>query len=133
MFSCQEGSVVRMRQKSGGYKHLTIILNNPTPDYEVVVVNVTGYEDGKDGTCKLLKDDHPWLYYEKSYITYGDAQIANGELIEEYVNNYGSIESRFEDSIFIEILCCAMESDNTPDDVDEFLRNYVDYDEVCIE
>lgn len=132
MFECKEGSVILMRQKADGYKHLTIILCDPDSDYRIVIVNITKYREDKDPTCILHRDDHPWLYYDQSCVKYDSAEIVDANKIEDYINHgYGEVEECFDDDIFLDILCCAFESQGTKIEVKDFLSKIIDYDLEC--
>ena len=44
--------------------HLWIVISNPNPEQEVVVVSVTTKEPYKDSTCELHAGDHPKIKHD---------------------------------------------------------------------
>jgi hypothetical protein len=56
-------------------KHLFIVCTDACPEGNHIIVSVTGWtNDLCDGTTRLAKDDHPFLYKD-SYVFYRKARI----------------------------------------------------------
>lgn len=58
--------------------HLRIVISDPDPEYNVLVVGVSSQKEGifHDPACELNKGDHPFIK-KPSYISYRHAQVLN--------------------------------------------------------
>ena len=57
--------------------HLWFIVSDPTLDeLNVLLVNLTTWKTGKDGSCILDRGDHPFITH-KSIINYADARVTS--------------------------------------------------------
>lgn len=55
--------------------HLRVLISSPDADCEnIVIVNITSWDESKDQSCILNKGDHPWIvkksivYYQKAFL-----------------------------------------------------------------
>ena len=56
--------------------HAWVVISHPDEDPEnVVMVNLTTFEDWKDDACILISDDHSWIKH-RTCISYEDATMA---------------------------------------------------------
>lgn len=75
-------------------KHLHIVCTDPDDQGRVVLLPVTTWtNDLCDGTCILLKHEHPWLWKPKSYILYRKADFFEVAALERGLAN-GALEEQ---------------------------------------
>ncbi len=63
--------------------HLWIIISDPTPNNEVVIVNVTTADLSVDTSCTIKRGDHPFIKHE-SVIAYHYARLISVNKITEW-------------------------------------------------
>jgi len=63
-------------------EHLFIIIAIEKSSHKALMVNVTSYKEGCDGSCILNVGEHPFLTH-RSVINYADARITTVGAIEE--------------------------------------------------
>lgn len=74
------GDTFHAQAPSSTKQHLYIVLTDPDANGKVVVANVTSQADGKDQSCVLQPNDHPFVTKE-SVINYADAILSDEALI----------------------------------------------------
>jgi hypothetical protein len=128
-FKIGRGTTFMMKHNVNIVMHLSISLNDPV-DNKFVLVNITSIDPTKETKCIISVGDHPWISKE-SCVYYAGAQIVSADKVEEYVTTFSCAQPEFSEEIFLDILCCAFESDTTPNDVKEFLNSIYNYNDVC--
>lgn len=77
-----QGDCFFNRAAPGLPSHPWIILSDPNDDPDnVLIVNVTDFENHHDHSCVLGPDDHPGVFTKQSCINYRDAKITSLALL----------------------------------------------------
>ncbi|HLX63886.1 MAG TPA: hypothetical protein VKX17_21625 [Planctomycetota bacterium] len=83
--------------------HLWIVLSNPDPNGNVVIVSVTTNAPYKDSTCELNVGDHPKIRHS-SLVYYRKAELASkAKLSAEVQAGKINIVQRFSDAVMSRI------------------------------
>lgn len=106
--------------------HLWIIISDPTPRDEVVIVNVTTSDLGSDRSCVITHGEHPFITHE-SVIAYYFAKLISVEKIKEWKNRqYFESRQPVKPPLLRRIQQGAVDSDYTPQKIQEIIRQQME-------
>lgn len=102
-------------------KHLFIVCTDACPEGNHIVVSITGWtNDLCDGTTRLGKDDHPFLYKD-SYVLYRKARIEHCSVLTKGVEG-GTFEEKdaIDEAWVLKIMVGLCKSKQTPRKVKKY-------------
>lgn len=94
--------------------HLWIIISDPTPNHEIVIVNLTTEDLSSDNTCTIAHGDHPFIKHE-SVVAYYYARLISVDKIAEWkTKNYFESWPSIKHPLLRKIQLGAIQSEYTP-------------------